>query len=655
MKWIPVLVIFLTTSSAFAQDTTLQRLLAAKEDTVKVRNLIRYTGPLIGNDNKRADSLLRIALDLSQRSKFWLGAGLCTMNIGITYMQTGQPDSAMLMYQKAITFFEKTDRRKYVGSCYGNIGSVHEMTGNRDSAILYYLKALPCFNISSDAYEIATMNRNIGVLFGNNENFEKALYYTHQAIDIARQQKTDRKSIVILIAALTDKSRALSALKLLEQAQSYASEAVQIATTLGENYSLAESYFNLSEILFEVNRIDSAISYARKAMRYAHQSGLAGLYLNSCITLSLAYDKKGWQKERQELLRKALRKSEETNLVVLQDDLFEHLADANFKSGAYKSAYLFLGQYIKIKDSILNVQSMAAQADAETRYKASERSKEITEKRLLLTQANLSLEKSNKQILYAVSGLLAMTLLATGLYLRSRYRRKAYRSNLLSLQKQKEIDTLQALINGEEKERSRIAKDLHDGVAGMLAAVKMHFGSIADGRDLTQTDGFQRGMSLLNEASQEIRKTAHNLMPEILIAHGLDAALQRYCGNISSSRLQVQYDSWGDITRYNENFELAIYRIVQELLHNVVKHSGASQAIVQLSVLGQILSLTVEDNGIGFRDQLQPDGTGIKSLQQRVLAMNGKMDIDGAGGAGVSAYLEFDTTSLEVQGSKATA
>ena len=111
----------------------------------------------------------------------------------------------------------------------------------------------------------------------------------------------------------------------------------------------------------------------------------------------------------------------------------------------------------------------------------------------------------------------------------------------------------------------------------------------------------------------------------------------------------VQYDSWGELKRYNGSFELSVYRIVQELLNNIIKHSKATQAIVQMSVNGSALSITVEDNGIGFSSQ-KFEGMGIKSVKSRISALNGKMEMETGPGNGVSAYLEFDTTGLEVTG-----
>jgi signal transduction histidine kinase len=134
-----------------------------------------------------------------------------------------------------------------------------------------------------------------------------------------------------------------------------------------------------------------------------------------------------------------------------------------------------------------------------------------------------------------------------------------------------------------------------------------------------------------------------------LLQHGLDEALRRYCNNVNNSKvLQIQYDSWGAIDRFNGSFELSVYRIVQELVNNIIKHSKATQAIVQLSQQDDLLSISIEDNGVGFSNS-EPgkDGMGLRSLQSRIKAMNGKMEVESSQQSGVSAYLEFEIADLK--------
>ena len=209
-------------------------------------------------------------------------------------------------------------------------------------------------------------------------------------------------------------------------------------------------------------------------------------------------------------------------------------------------------------------------------------------------------------------------------------------------EKLKEMQMLEALVEGEEKERSRIARDLHDGISGMIAAAKMQFSALGEKLDEAPAlKEFVQGMDLLEKAARQVRATSHNLMPEILLENGLSEALRRYCCNISHDNFMVDYCYIGDMIRFSPNFELSLYRIAQELIGNIIRHSGAGQALIQLSYQQGLLSLTIEDQGKGFFYDPSLEGTGLRSVKKRVEAMNGHLEIHSAPGKGTSIYIEF--------------
>jgi signal transduction histidine kinase len=209
--------------------------------------------------------------------------------------------------------------------------------------------------------------------------------------------------------------------------------------------------------------------------------------------------------------------------------------------------------------------------------------------------------------------------------------------------KLKEMQLIEALVEGEEKERSRIARDLHDGVASIIAGAKMQLTALAEQvEEVQERKEFKQSISLLDNAAAQVRNTSHNLMPEVLLEKGLDGALLRYCQSISSNKLQFTYASVGEAKRFTPNFELSLYRIIQELIGNIMKHSGASTALVQRSFRDKLLSFTIEDNGKGFNTHQQGKGTGLQSIQKRVRSMNGTIDLSSEPGKGTSIYLEFE-------------
>jgi len=153
-------------------------------------------------------------------------------------------------------------------------------------------------------------------------------------------------------------------------------------------------------------------------------------------------------------------------------------------------------------------------------------------------------------------------------------------------------------------------------------------------------------MDMLDSSIKEMRRVAHNMMPEALVKFGLDTALKDVCTDINQSgALQVNYQSIGmQQVQINSVTASTIYRIVQELLNNTIKHASAKNAIVQLSKTDGILSVTVEDDGKGFDTAIlkQTRGIGWDNIQNRVEFLKAKMDVDSSPGKGTSVHIEIN-------------
>ncbi len=185
-----------------------------------------------------------------------------------------------------------------------------------------------------------------------------------------------------------------------------------------------------------------------------------------------------------------------------------------------------------------------------------------------------------------------------------------------------------------ETERSRFARDLHDGLGGLLSSVKYSFSHIKETISLTaqQTTTYEQTLHKLDGGIAELRNIAHNMMPENLQQFGLDTTLRDLCSSLGANgKIEVIYQSFG-MAAYTANtkVDLAIYRMAQEILHNTIKHSAASRALLQLSFSNHILLLTAEDNGKGFDTAIfkTSSGTGFKSMQSRTYFLNAKLQIE---------------------------
>ena len=217
------------------------------------------------------------------------------------------------------------------------------------------------------------------------------------------------------------------------------------------------------------------------------------------------------------------------------------------------------------------------------------------------------------------------------------------------LETQQQLTATEAVLKGEEQERTRLAKDLHDGLGGMLSGIKYSFQTMK--RNLIMTpdnqQAFERSMDMLDSSIKEMRRVAHNMMPEALVKFGLDVALKDFCNDINQSgALQVNYQSIGmDNADIEQTTAITIYRIVQELINNTMKHAAARTAIVQVSKTNGKISITVEDDGKGFDPAIvsHAKGIGWNNIQSRVEYLKGKLDVKSEPGKGTSVHIELNT------------
>lgn len=215
------------------------------------------------------------------------------------------------------------------------------------------------------------------------------------------------------------------------------------------------------------------------------------------------------------------------------------------------------------------------------------------------------------------------------------------------LQKDKQRIIFESILKGQEEERSRLAEDLHDGLGGMLHCVKYSLLKMKGTRGITADNNsvLERSLLMLDYSITELRRMAHNMMPVSLARFGLDEALKDYCDSINNSDiLKVKYQSFHLNKRFDNNSEVNIYRIIQELLNNTVKHAKASEALVQLLRAENRLNITVEDNGKGFdyNNLCNKKGTGLLNIRNRVALLKGKIDFQSEQEKGTSVFIEFD-------------
>lgn len=326
---------------------------------------------------------------------------------------------------------------------------------------------------------------------------------------------------------------------------------------------------------------------------------------------------------------------------------YEIYADANEKMGNFKRALEYKNIFIKLNDSLARKERLDMITRLEIRNRMAEKDKQLALQKLALSEANSRLRDRNFWIagisFFALCGAIIF-----GLWRKKNIdKQKLQEERIGSLQQKIKIERLKASIAGEERERTRIGRELHDGIGGLLSVARMNFELAKKVKGMEENEDFTDGLRLLEEATVELRKAAYNLMPEVLLKQGLASAVQAFCEKMmSKSDTTITLQAIGDSNRATTIYDLSIYRIIQELVHNIVKHAKARHALVQLNYHEDgSLSITIEDDGIGL-----PEGAfeksysmGLRNVKERINDLGGKLDIQSSSESGTSFYLEFES------------
>jgi signal transduction histidine kinase len=331
-----------------------------------------------------------------------------------------------------------------------------------------------------------------------------------------------------------------------------------------------------------------------------------------------------------------------------------NLSELEEAKGNIARAYEYKSRQAKFADSLVKEQNHYRILLMDEEYEAEKKSNEILQLQKDKQIQALSLRQKsilNYILIGSIAGLLLVSFLG---YRNIRHRQKLNRQQaemhlqtIRELEKDKQLLTVDSMLKGQEEERSRLAKDLHDGLGGLLSGVKYSLINMKENLIITPDNMavFERSLDMIDASIRELRRVAHNMMPEMLTRFGLDEAVKEYCSTINATGIvQVKYQSLGMDTRLDGSIEIIIYRILQELLNNIIKHSNASEAFVQLIRDGNRLNIVVEDNGKGFDTSIleSSKGAGWANIRFRVEYLKGELDIHSVPGKGTLVNIEFN-------------
>jgi len=369
----------------------------------------------------------------------------------------------------------------------------------------------------------------------------------------------------------------------------------------------------------------ASIAYNLKALALSGQTKDKWMMAATFNNIGNLYGEMGDYTKAVNYCNQSIALATEINAIEIVESAYESLADAAARAGDFKGAYNYQKQFTVAKDKFINLESEKQLSELNVKF-------ETERKQKLIQQQEFDISRRNTTIIIIMA--LFVVALIIGYQLYSRYKLKQVAILQNEVIKQQDLAT-KGIIEAEEKERKRIAADLHDGVGQLFSAVRLNLGSLLERVVLhnPEEDALaEKTLAMVDESCREVRTIAHQMMPNVLLKTGLATAIRDFLNKIDAHQLKVNLEAYGLNDRLDSNVETVLYRVVQECVNNVIKHSGATRLDINLARETSDVSVTIEDNGKGFDagERNAFEGIGLKNIITRVQYLKGTVDISSA-------------------------
>lgn len=639
--------VFVRGQEFYDRDSLWTELRKAKPDTSKVWLYIQLGQQYETNDPDSALALYQLALQLSEEKHYTRGIISFYTNATYVYNLKGMPDTALVLNLRSVEIARSFGDPERLVACLGNVGASYTSLDQPEKAIDIFLQIIPLLEKVPSHANHGVVYQNLCALYNEIGQPEKAKEHGFKALTIFRTLNSEFN----LASLLNNLAMSYTSLGQYKEAIELLNEAREIADRTENQYVAMTTLFNLIDINLQRGYIDGVKADCEEALKLAQKlndpvseaiahRGLAMYYLYSS-------DPENAERSAQQSLRLALA----NHTIKHAGKVYGVLGSIAIVRNDFKAHRIYSSKSDSIRNLLLNESIAKNIQNVEAKYDAEKKERTIKDLQKDAQIKDLSIQRNKLTTIALIGSLIFAGLISILLNNNFREKKKLLsernrlqEARIAQLESEKQVLAGEAVIKGQEEERGRLAKDLHDGLGGMLSGVKFSLANMKSNVVLDADNAlvFERSLDMLDHSISELRRVAHNMMPEVLVRFGLSEALKSYCENVRASEVfKIDYQAVGGAERLPEKTEIFIFRIAQELLNNAVKHAQASHVLVQLARNKDEVSVTVEDNGVGF-DQTQSRstaGAGLTSVRSRVDYLKGKIDIQSVPGEGTSVYV----------------
>lgn len=500
------------------------------------------------------------------------------LQVGLAHYCLGHFEQALKNYQQSLDIFITLNSEDKPAEVLNLIGTLQKKQGNFDLAAKYFTDGLNYAHDKSDSAGIGNSLNNLGVLYFQQNKLDTSLYYYLKSTAV----KSTIADTVGLSYNYDNLGMVYTKLEVYDSAEYYFGLAAQFKLIINDEVGYAIVKNNLGEMLLEINQLEKAEKYFQEALAVAQKVSYADF----------------------------------------EKHVLQMLSAVKEKRGEYANALSYYKQHIEVKDSLFNERSSQQVAELETKYQTEKKETEIQIQRAEIKQKNIQL--------ISAAGIITL-LIFLFIQHRQRSKLKAERVHEEHRRKAREAE-IKAAISSQEKERSRYARDLHDGFGQMISILNMNLKNLKEGAKPDQRqEVFEASSKVIDEMYGELKNICFDLMPQTLIQNGLESALKEFTDRINQTgKLFIELNVFGLEKRLAEIQEISLFRISQEWTNNILKYSDANRVTLQITKDEEEITLLIEDNGSGFdRTQLtNGKGNGWKNLNTRANIIQGHLELE---------------------------
>lgn len=515
---------------------------------------------------------------------------------------------------------------------YNLLSGSFSYKGDTQKAIKYLMESGKRTEKLGNKEQIAIFKGNLGTYHNNMKNYDKGIQLQKAAVKELIAIGKPQKSAVFagnIAGAYIDSDQGDSALV-------WGKKTIKMAIEQKDVSSLTAGYY-LTGAAFGKTNIDSAFYYVNKSIPLAINTNNSLFLATGHNILGNIYAEKGEYLEAKKNYIQSIEIYKKIGKPIGIDSPLRTLGIEANRFKDYETASKYMSEYIEFQDSVVSEDNRKLVHELNAKYETEKKEKLLAEQKLIIEK-----QQNQKQLIVIIASFLI--LIASGIFIIYRRNQKIKQEKTIQ---EKENEVLTAFINGEERERNRISQELHDGVASMIGVAKMNMETLPHLPEEKQKAQIEKIMQILENTHSDIRHIAHNLLPITLEKEGLVKATEQFASEINETgilKIIITNTTDGALLLSTQK-QLMLFRMIQELIHNSIKHSQAQKATISFTQKNDSLVIEITDDGIGFDGKVTRENQGLYSIQQRMSSILGRFSFErGDNDRGVRSVLELNTS-----------